>query len=75
MSGYTPCDQCHYVPPEVDGPPFARVVKDPMTWHRSTCPTVPQLSRERRMRLEAFMDDVASCQRRAWAKAQTYVIG
>jgi hypothetical protein len=47
----------------------------PGVLHRSDCPLVPRLSPERVAEYNRFCDEVRECERRAWEKASTYVIG
>lgn len=68
---YVPCPKCGYEPAPHSGP--GTPVRMPGTIHHSTCPTVPDLRPS--PELLAQLAEIRACERRAWAAAQTEVIG
>lgn len=72
---YVPCPECRWAPPVEHNPPPGRPVRRPGTSHYGDCPTIPRLSAEAQRELQAALDDIARCRRRAMATAHTYVIG
>lgn len=56
---YVSCPECLWEPaPEPRNKLPGKVVRSPMTWHYSDCPTVPQLSPEKQKELQKRLDDM-----------------
>lgn len=72
---YVPCPECRWAPAVERNPPPGRPVQYPGTSHYGDCPTIPRLSPEAQRELQAALDEIARCRRRAMATAHTYVIG
>ncbi len=72
---YVPCQECKWDPPTERLYPPGKALHFPGTTHEGDCPTIPRLSREAERKLQADLDEIARCQRRAWASARNYVIG
>lgn len=73
---YVPCPECEWAPPiERNPPPGRRLGGQTGTYHDGDCPTVPHLSPEAQRELQAALDEISRCRRRAMASARNYVIG
>jgi len=68
---YVACPACGCEPKPHDGPGVP--VHLPGTLHHRTCTTVPDLTPS--AELLAQLAEIRACERRAWAWAQTAVIG
>ncbi len=71
---YVPCPECKWAPKVDRNPPPGRPIHWPGTTHYGDCPTIPRLSPAEERELQAALDEMDRCRRRAMATAHTFVI-